>query len=111
MISEKVLNIEFLNYKKSSNSLSNFSINLNKQKDIIKINELNFNEKDNVIKLKNIHLKNNKLFSFDELSVKTNNNNFFIKNDKKILIKGSKFDATNLAKYLNRQSKENFFKK
>ena len=105
------LNIEFLNYKKSSNSLSNFSINLNKQKDIIKINELNFNEKDNVIKLKNIHLKNNKLLSFDELSVKTNNNNFFIKNDKKILIKGSKFDATNLAKYLNRQSKENFFQK
>ena len=105
------LNIKFLNYKKSSNSLSNFSINLNKQKDIIKINELNFNEKDNVIKLKNIHLKNNKLLSFDELSVKTNNNNFFIKNDKKILIKGSKFDATNLAKYLNRQSKENFFQK
>ena len=105
------LNIKFLNYKTSSNSLSNFSINLNKQKDIIKINELNFNEKDNVIKLKNIHLKNNKLFSFDELSVKTNNNNFFIKNDKKILIKGSKFDATNLAKYLNRQSKENFFQK
>ena len=64
-----------------------------------------------MIKLKNIHLKNNKLLSFDELSVKTNNNNFFIKNDKKILIKGSKFDATNLAKYLNRQSKENFFQK
>ncbi len=45
------------------------------------------------------------------MSVKTNNNNFSIKDDKKILIKGSKFDATNLAKYLNRQSKENFFQK
>ena len=41
-----------------------------------------------MIKLKNIHLKNNKLLSFDELFVKMNNNNFFIKNDKKILIKG-----------------------
>ena len=108
---QKSLNIEFLNYKKSSNSLGNFSIILNKQKDLIKINELNFNEKDNVIKLKNIHYKNNKLLSFDKLSVKTNNNNFFIKNDTKILIKGSKFDATNLAKYLNSQSKKNFFQK
>ena len=32
----------------------------------------------------------------------------FIKNDK-VLIKGSKFDATNLAKYLNIQSKKNVF--
>ncbi len=108
---QKSLNIEFLNYKKSSSSLGNFSIILNKQKDLIKINELNFNEKDNVIKLKNFHYKNNKLLSFDKLSVKTNNNNFFIKNDTKILIKGSKFDATNLAKYLNSQSKKNFFQK
>ena len=48
--------------------MKNFSIILNKQKDLIKINELNFNEKDNVIKLKNFHYKNNKLLSFDKLS-------------------------------------------
>ena len=105
------LKIDFFNYEKPNNSLGNFSINFNKQKDLIKINELNFNEKNNFIKLKNISFKNNKLLSFEELSVKTNNNNFLIKKGKKILIKGSKFDATNLAKYINRRSKENIFQK
>ena len=105
------LKIDFLNYEKPNNSLGNFSINFNKQKDLVKINELNFNEKNNFIKLKKINFKNNKLLSFEELSVKTNNNNFLIKNGKKILIKGSKFDATNLAKYINRRSKENIFQK
>ena len=31
--------------------------------------------------------------------------------EKKILIKGSKFDATNLAKFLSNKNKENIFKK
>ena len=105
------LKIDFFNYEKPNNSLGNFSINFNKQKDLIKINELNFNEKNNFIKLKNISFKNNKLLSFEELSVKTNNNNFLIKKGKKIVIKGSKFDATNLARYINRRSKENIFQK
>ena len=32
---------------------------------------------------------------------------FHIKNNKKIIIKGTKFDATNLAKFLNQQGNEN----
>lgn len=103
--------LDFLNYKKPKNSLSNFSVNLKKKKDYIEINELYYNEKNNFIKINDLIFENNKLLSFKELSVETINNNFFIKNGKKILIKGSKFDATNLAKYLNRKSKENKFEK
>jgi len=103
--------LDFLNYKKPKNSLSNFSVNLKKKKDYIKINELYYNEKNNSIKINDLIFENNKLLSFKELSVETINNNFFIKNGKKILIKGSKFDATNLAKYLNRKSKENKLEK
>ena len=103
--------LDFLNYKKPKNSLSNFSINLKKKKNYIEINELYYNEKNNFIKINDLIFENNKLLSFKELSVETINNNFFIKNGKKILIKGSKFDATNLAKYLNRKSKENKLEK
>ena len=103
--------LDFLNYKKPKNSLSNFSVNLKKKKDYIEINELYYNEKNNFIKINDLIFENNKLLSFKELSVETINNNFFIKNGKKILIKGSKFDATNLAKYLNRKSKENKLEK
>jgi len=103
--------LDFLNYKKPKNSLGNFSVNLKKKKDYIEINELYYNEKNNFIKINDLIFENNKLLSFKELSVETINNNFFIKNGKKILIKGSKFDATNLAKYLNRKSKENKLEK
>jgi hypothetical protein len=40
----------------------------------------------------------------------TTNNDFFIQNDKKILIKGNKFDATNLTKLLSKNNGENIFK-
>ena len=105
------LKLEFLNYKKPKNFLSNFSINLKKKKDYIEINEFYYTEKNNFIKINDLIFENNKLLSFKELSVETINNNFFIRNGKKILIKGSKFDATNLAKYLNRKSKENKLEK
>ena len=103
--------LNFLNYKKPANSLSNFTINLKKKKDLIEIKEFNFNENNDFIKIKNLIYKNNKLLSFDKVSVETKNNNFSITKDDKILIRGSRFDATNLPKYLKNQSKENIFQK
>ena len=41
----------------------------------------------------------------------TPNNNFVIKNDKQINIKGAKFDARNLPKFLNSNISENFIEK
>ena len=43
------------------------------------------------------------MLSFKEISVETKNNSFLISNKKKLKIKGSKFDATNLAKYFKKQ--------
>ena len=42
--------------------------------------------------------------------MKTKNNDFFTRKNKKIYIKGNKFDATNLAKYLKNNNEENKFK-
>ena len=39
------------------------------------------------------------------------NNDFTIQNNKKIIIKGDKFDATNLAKFFNNSKNENEFEK
>ena len=49
--------------------------------------------------------------SFKTADVSTKNNNFSIQWDKKIMIKGGSFDATNLPKLLNQQGKGNNFKK
>jgi hypothetical protein len=105
------LELEFLNYEKPENSLSNFSLNFSKKKNLLKINKLDFKEKKNLIKIKDLSFKDNKLLSFKELSFETKNNSFLINNRNKILIKGSKFDATNLAKYFSRQSKVSIFQK
>ena len=105
------LELIFLNYKKPDNLTSNFSVKIKKKKNLIEINELNFSEKNNSIKIKDLNFSKNKLISFNEINFVTQNNNFFIRNGKKILIKGSKFDATNIAKYLSSQSNENIFQK
>ena len=55
--------------------------------------------------------KNNNFESLKSVDISTKNNNFSIQWDKKIVIKGSSFDATNLPKYLNQQGKSDNFKK
>ena len=42
---------------------------------------------------------------------KVKNNDFIIFYDKKILIEGKQYDATNLSKYINEKSKNNLFSK
>ena len=65
----------------------------------------------NIINLNNIILKNNDILSFKKIEVVTSNNNFIIENNKKIFVKGAKFDATNLPKFLSSDSNKNIFKK
>ena len=101
--------IEIINYQIPQNYLSNLNLNLTKKKEFVEINELKLKEKDNFIKINNLIFKNNKFLSFNELSVETQNNSFFIKKKNKILVNGSKFDATNLAKYFNNKNEERNF--
>ena len=101
--------LDFINYKKKVNASSNILIELEKKINEIKILKLNFTEGNNKIKVENIRLKKNKFLSFKKISVKTNNNDFFIQNRDKILIKGTQFDATNLAKFFNSKDDNNKF--
>ena len=101
--------LEFINYKKNKNSIANFSLDIIKNKNEIKINNLNFKDKKDLIEINGLEFKENKFYSFEKLKVKTQNNDFSIQNGKKILVKGNKFDATNLPKFLNtKKSKDNF---
>ena len=105
----KEIDLKLINYKKPKGSIANLTINLEKQKNNININNLNLTEKDNSILIEDLKLKNNKFSSFKKISVKTENNNFSILYGKKIIIKGSQFDASNLPKIFKRKSKKNNF--
>ena len=107
------LKIDFLNYQKPSNRIANLSLNLVKKgKDNeIDFKSLNYLDGKNKIKINNLIFKRNKISSFKKISVQTDNNDFLIETNKKILIKGKKFDATNLAKLINKKSKDNQLEK
>ena len=105
------IELEFINYKKAGNSVANLFLDIEKKKDSIDINKINYKEKNNLINLQGLSFKKNKFISFKKIEVSTTNNDFTIEKGKKIIIKGNKFDATNLAKVFNKQSKKNIFQK
>ena len=104
------LNLDLINYKKDNNSTANLSLELEKIKSEINVKKLKFKDGNNLINLQNLELKKNKLVSFKQIKVLTENNDFSIQKNKKILIKGKKFDATQLSKFINNRSEENQFK-
>jgi hypothetical protein len=105
---KNIIDIALINYKKPKKNIANISINLEKKKNEIIINQLDYKEKTNFLKMSKLNFKNNDFQSLKKIEVKTPNNEFLINWDKKILIKGKKFDATNLPKLLGKQ--ENNFK-
>ncbi len=105
------LKLELINYKKSESSVANLFLDLEKKNNNLNINKLNFKEENNSIKIQGFSFNKNKLLSFKKVEVMTANNDFIIEKGKKIIIKGTKFDATNLAKVFSKRSKENRFQK
>jgi len=102
--------LNLINYKKPKNTIANLSLILEKNKKNIKIYKLNFVESKNSIKISDVVFKESEFHSFKKIKVFTGNNNFIISDDKSISIKGSKFDATNLAKFFNTQNENSIFK-
>ena len=102
--------IDLINYKKPKNSPSSISLDFKKKKHSIYINEINYKEGNNSIKINGLAFKKNEFLKFKKADVSTLNNNFVIQNEKKIIIKGEKFDATNLAKFLSKPNDGNRFK-
>ena len=104
---ENSLDLELINYKKPKNSIANIILSLDKNKKETKIKKLYYTEKKNSLKIDDLILRNKKFFKFKKIDIKTSNNNFYIQDNKKIIIKGEKFDATNLAKFFSNQEKGN----
>ena len=99
-----------LNYKKTKNSLANFNLDLEKKIDKVNIKNLSYKEGENLIKINSLIFDNKFISYFKEIDVKTTNNDFSIKNNNKIIIKGNKFDASNLARFLPTRVKKYFDK-
>ena len=111
-VSENI-SIDFLNYTSDKNSKINVkshfnfnnndtnfkSISIHEGPNSIDINGLSINDKFEIKNLANIFV-----ITFNE---KKENNNFKINIKDKIIIGGSRFDATNLLKSINSQSKNN----
>ena len=96
--------LSLINYKKKDDSIANLSFLLNKEKNLINIEKLNFTENKNFIKLKDLQFIDNNFLALKRIDIKNRNNDFFIQWGKKILIKGNKFDASNLIKSINRNN-------
>ena len=110
---EDYINLDFINYKKDKGKSANISFDLEKKRNINKIKEIKINDQNNKVVLNGLKLRDKKFLDLEKIFVSTNlngenNNEFSIFFDKKILINGKKFDASNLQKFLNRKSNQNF---
>ena len=114
-LKEKI-NLKVLNYTKKKDTKANLSFNLTKRKNDLRIKELNFSHDDTQISINGLIISNGNITSIDKLKVKTyldgkNNNDFTLILKDKILINGTKADASNLPKILSENSRTNNFKK
>jgi hypothetical protein len=105
------LELALINYKKPKNSIANIILFLSKSKKKIKIKKFSYVENKNSININDLIFRENKFLSLKKIDVKTLSNDFSIQNNKKIIIKGNKFDATNLAKFFGDQENENNFER
>jgi hypothetical protein len=111
---DKPVELEFINYKKSKESIGNLLLDLTKKKENIKVNKLSFIESNNSVLIEDIEFNKNKFLSLKNISVKTfnngiKNNDFSISFDKKIIVNGTQFDASNLPKIINQKNSKNIF--
>ena len=113
---DKRIDLQLINYFKKDGIIANLSLNLELQKERLKINHLKFIDGDTQINAENVLFDKNKIINLKNLSIKTYNNSklnndFSLSLRKKIKIKGSQFDATNLPKILNKRDRKNSFSK
>ena len=107
---KKKFNLDLINYKKSTDNVAKISIELEKNKNLLNIKKFSFNEKNEFINISNLKFKDNNFESLNKLNINTMNNDFSIHWDKKIMIKGNRFDATNFPKFFIQQGKNNNLK-
>ena len=111
---DKKIDIKQINYSKKENLISNLSLIFEISKKKLNLKKLVFVEDNNKILVDDLLISKGKPLTFKRISTKTYkegsiNNDFLITGDKKIKIKGSKFDATNLPKIITTKNKNNNF--
>ena len=111
---DKKIDIKQINYSKKENLISNLSLIFEISKKKLNLKKLVFVENNNKILVDDLLISKGKPLTFKRISTKTYkegsiNNDFLITGDKKIKIKGSKFDATNLPKIIATKNKNNNF--
>ncbi len=104
------LELNFINFKKRKDTIAKLFLDLEKKNNDLKINNFNFKQGKNLIEINNLIFQGQKFISLKKLKVLTTNNNFLVQIKNKIIVKGKKFDATNLAKFFNNQSNKNNLK-
>ena len=92
--------------------MAKIKINFDKIKGKSNIKEFSLSDNKNQILVENLRLDNFKPIALDKLKVMTFkngeiNNDFSVLIKKKIIIKGSSFDARNLIKYFNKTNNNN----
>ena len=111
---DKKIDIKQINYSKKENLISNLSLIFEISKKKLNLKKLVFVEDNNKILVDDLLISKGKPLTFKRISTKTYkegsiNNDFLITGDKKIKIRGSKFDATNLPKIITTKNKNNNF--
>ncbi len=99
--------IPYLNFE-TKNKVVNFFTHIDIKKKSFNLKDFSMRQDKNEISIKNLIVKNNTLSSFENVYIKTFknnelNNDFKIRYSKKIEIKGSKYDASNLTKFLTKK--------
>ena len=107
------IKLDFINFKKNLNNSANLTFDLEKKGKIYNFNDIKINTQKDRILLRGLKLRNKKLLDLEKISVTTNlngmkNNDFDIFFNKKILINGKTFDASNLQKFYTKKSDQNF---
>ena len=110
----KPFEFEIINYKKPNKSIANIYLDINKQKDLIAVNNIELKDGNNLILAEGVDFDKNRFLSLKKILVKTfnkgkKNNDFLITYGKKIIIKGSNFDARNLPKFFNKKTENKNF--
>ncbi len=113
---DRPINIDLINFSKPKGIIANFSINLEKFKDLVNIKEFKLKENKNLIHVSGAELKKGNFVSLKKIKIKSNingkiNNDFSVNFGNKVFIKGSKYDATNLPKILKQQKQVSRFSK
>tara|TARA_B100001564_G_scaffold305248_1_gene274162 strand:- start:1215 stop:3407 length:2193 start_codon:yes stop_codon:yes gene_type:complete len=112
----QIINIDFINYNKDEDKIAKIFLDFSRKQDSIDLNDLKYSENKNSIFIKNLRFDKNGLVSLKKIKVKTFNkdnlkNDFTLDFGKKIKISGTRYDAKNLNKFLNKKSKNNLLKK